>query len=263
MPAVTFIVLIPTRGTVVAELLRSLVNNSEGHRLVLFTADRLPVDVARNRLAAQAIAAAGDASLFPAGSDPYVFWIDSDAFFLNGTFSLMIHALEANPSVDLLAALFGPRAAECGATAFRSRLDAHSYLVPDVNFTRGELVDVDHVGLHFVMHRVSLLRAMGPDPFGDAGAPEADDAAFCGRIRHGNGRIAVATGIPVFHVDERNGAAYSPGIAACVVDGNEIGTDALAPEMPPDARSYGPRVDAAVRSTRADSVTIPSRGSVR
>jgi hypothetical protein len=148
--------------------------------------------------------------------------------------------------------VFGPRAAERGATAFRSALDPRSYLVPDVNFTRGEVVDVDHVGLHFVLHRVSLLRAMGANPFGDAGAPEADDAAFCGRIRHGNGRIAVATGIPVFHVDERNGAAYSPGIAACVVDGDTIGTDALATELPPDTRSYGPRVDAAVRSSRGD-----------
>lgn len=241
------IVLVPTRGVVAAELVGALVNNSEGHEIVLRMEHRLPVDVARNRLAAKAIAAANDPALFPAGSDPYVFWIDSDAFFVSGTLTLMLHTLDQNPSIDVLAALFGPRAANRGATAFRRASDPKSYLVPEVNFTRGDLVDVEHVGLHFALHRVSLLAALGDDPFGSSAEAASDDAAFCGRIRHGNGRIAVATGIPVFHVDERNGAAYSPGIAACVIDDDHISTTVLATELPVDTRTYGARVDRAAQ----------------
>jgi len=165
-PAAQLIALVPTRGSVAAELVIALVNNAEGHRILVRTVNRESVDVARNRLAAQALAAADDPALFPAGSDPYVFWIDSDAFFLHGTLTLMLHALEANPSIDVLAGLFGPRAANRGATAFRDVSDKNSYLAEDVNFTRGDIVDVELVGLHFILHRVSLLRRLGPAPFG-------------------------------------------------------------------------------------------------
>jgi GT2 family glycosyltransferase len=222
VPAAQLIALIPTRGAVAAELVIALVNNAEAHRIVVRTVNRESVGVARNRLAAQALASAADSALFPAGSDPYVFWIDSDAFFLHGTLTLMIHALESSPSIDVLAGLFGPRAANQGATAFRDINDKNSYLVEDVNFTRGDIVDVALVGLHFILHRVSLLRRLGPVPFGAPNGTVSDSAAFCGRIRDAGGRIAVATGIPIFHVDERNGAAYSPGVGACIVDGNTI-----------------------------------------
>jgi hypothetical protein len=242
------IVLVPTRGTICAELGRALINNTPGFELVLRTRDRLPVDVARNALAADAIAAADDPAHFPAGADPYVFWIDSDAFFLSGTMALMVTTLEQHPDIDVLAGLFGPRASERGATAFRTAGDRKSFLMPEVNFTRGELVDVDIVGLHFLLHRVSLLRALGPDPFGAADSPASDDAAFCGRIRHGRGRIAVATGIPVFHVDERNGTAYSPGVGACAIEGDAISTTVLGDELPPEERTYGARIERATRS---------------
>lgn len=237
----------PTRGVVVAELVAALIGNTAGCDIVLRMEHRQPVDVARNRLAAKAIAAAADPALFAAGSDPYVFWIDSDAFFLDGTFKLMIHTLEGNPSIDLLAGLFGPRASNRGATAFRRVDDKNSYLVDDVNFTRGDIVDVEQAGLHLALHRVSLLRALGNDPFTSPAGIASDDAVFCARIRHGNGRIAVATGIPVFHVDERNGAAYSPGVAACVIDGTTISTTELATELPPETRSYGERIDRVVK----------------
>lgn len=233
-PAAQLIALVPTRGSVAAELVIALVNNAEGHRILVRTVNRESVDVARNRLAAQALAAADDPALFPAGSDPYVFWIDSDAFFLHGTLTLMLHALEANPSIDVLAGLFGPRAANRGATAFRDVSDKNSYLAEDVNFTRGDIVDVELVGLHFILHRISLLRRLGPAPFGAPSDTVSDNAAFCGRIRGAGGRIAVATGIPIFHVDERNGAAYSPGLGACVIDGNTIDTSRLAEELAVD-----------------------------
>jgi hypothetical protein len=103
-----------------------------------------------------------------------------------------------------------------------------------VNFTRGEIVDVELVDLHFILHRASLLRRLGPAPFGAPNGTVSDSAAFCGRARAAGGRIGVATGIPIFHVDERNGAAYSPGIAACVIDGNTIDTSRLAEELAVD-----------------------------
>ena len=207
---VRVIVLIPSRGTVAAELLTALVNNVAGFDLVLRMVNRETVDVARNKLAALAIAAADDPALFAPGGDPDVFWIDSDAFFLAGTLTLMVRTLEANPAIDVLAALFGPRVANRGAAAFRDLTDQQSMLLPGVNFTRGDVIDVAQVGLHFILHRVSLLRAMGPDPFGATDEDTSDDAAFCSRVLAGKGRIAVATGVPVFHVDERNGAAYTP-----------------------------------------------------
>jgi len=103
--------------------------------------------------------------------------------------------------------------------------DKNSYLVEDVNFTRGDIVDVEQVGLHFVLHRVSLLRRLSPAPF-------VDSAAFCGRIRDAGGRIAVATGFRSSTLTSANGAAYSPGISACVITGSTIDTSRLAEELP-------------------------------
>jgi hypothetical protein len=247
VPLVRAIVVMPTRGVVVAELLQALVNNAEGHRLILRMVNRETVDVARNRLAAEAIAAADDPALFAPGTDPYVFWIDSDAFFVRGTLTLMMRTLERHPSIDVLAALFGPRVAKSGAAAFRSLSDRHSVLIPGVNCKRGEVVDVEQVGFHFTLHRVSLLRALGPNPFGEPSENTSDDAAFCWRIHAGKGRMAVATGIPVFHVDERNGAAYTPGVDAAVIDGDTIDATRLPDELPFESRAYGDRIDPIVR----------------
>jgi hypothetical protein len=248
VPLVRAIVAMPTRGVVCAELLQALVNNAEGHRLILRMVNRETVDVARNRLAAEVIAAADDPELFAPGTDPYVFWIDSDAFFLRGTLTLMIRTLEAHPSIDVLAALFGPRVARRGAVAFLNLADDQSsVLFPGVNCKRGDVVDVQQVGLHFTLHRVSLLRALGPNPFGEPSENTTDDIAFCSRIRAGNGRIAVATGIAVFHVDERNGAAYTPGVDVAGIDGDTIDTTRIPAELPLERRLYGARIDPIVQ----------------
>jgi hypothetical protein len=122
----------------------------------------------------------------------------------------------------VLAALFEPRAARRGAPPFLNLADQSSVLVPGVNCERGEVVDVEQVGLHFTLHRISLLRALGPNPFGEPSESTSDDAAFCSRIHAGKGPIAVATGIAVFHVDERNGAAYTPGVDVVGIDGDTI-----------------------------------------
>jgi hypothetical protein len=247
VPLVRALVAMPTRGVVAAELLQALVNNAEGHRLILRMVSRETVDVARNRLAAEVIAAADDPELFAPGTDPYVFWIDSDAFFVRGTLTRMMRTLEEHPSIDVLAALFGPRVAKHGAAAFRKLSDRESVLVPGVNCERGDVVDVEQVGFHFTLHRVSLLRALGPNPFGEPSENTSDDAAFCWRIHAGKGRIAVATGIPVFHVDERNGAAYAPGADAVGIDGDAIDATHVPDELPLESRSYGDRINAIIR----------------
>jgi hypothetical protein len=241
------IVAMPTRGVVSAELLQALVNNAEGHRLILRMVNRETVDVARNRLAADVIAAADDPELFAPGTDPYVFWIDSDAFFLRGTLTLMMRTLEQHPWIDMLAALFGPRRAKRGAAAYLKLSDQFSLLVPGENFKRGEVVEVEQVGLHFTLHRVSLLRALGPNPFGEPSENTSDDAAFCSRILAGKRRIAVATGIAVFHVDERSGAAYTPGLDAVAIDGDTIDETHSPDELAFESRDYGERINAIIR----------------
>jgi hypothetical protein len=247
LPAAPLIALVPTRGVVAAELVQALINNAEGHRIILRMVNRETVDVARNRLAAEAVAAADDPELFGPGTDPYVFWIDSDAFFVRGTLTLLMHTLEQHPSIDVLAALFGPRGSKRGAAAFRKLSDPESLLFPGTNCERGEVVDVEQVGFHFTLHRVSLLRALGPNPFGEPSENTSDDAAFCRRIQAGRGRIAVATGIPVFHLDERTGAAYTPGLNAVGIDGDTIDETRVPDELPFELRAYGDRIDSILR----------------
>ena len=244
--ATRVIVLIPTRGSIASELARALINNTEEYELELFTVDRQPVDVARNQLAAMAIDAADDIARFSRDDDPYVFWIDSDAFFIKGTLSLMMAALDRNPAISLLAGLFGPRAANAGATAFRDRHDRKSFLMPDVNVQRGDIVEVDVVGMHMVVHRVSLLRSVGAHPFGVEDDQISEDAAFCGRVQISGGTIAVATGVPVFHVDEKTGIAYTPGMPPCAIAGDQIDLTFSPAESEVESRTYGMRIDAIV-----------------
>ena len=248
MPAIRFIALMPTRGSVAGETVGALVRNAEQHDLVLRMAHRQPVDVARNRLAQEALRAADDRALFAPDVDPFVFWIDSDAFFLKGTFSLMMRELEAHPELDVLAAYFGPRAPFAGSTAFVKANDMASSVVAGTTCEPGAVVRVETVGLHFVVHRVSLLRRLGPQPFGSPLEAAADDSRFCASVRAVGGTIAVATGIPVFHVDERNGTAFFPGARALIVDGDRVNTELSVTALPFEQRSFGTRVDSAKRT---------------
>jgi hypothetical protein len=243
------VVLMPTRGSVTAETLVALVNNTEGYELVLRTENRQPVDVARNRLAATALAVAADRALFDEGDDPFVFWIDSDAFFLPGTLTMLIRELQQGP-YDLLAPLSGARVAGSSVQALRDVYDRSSSPAPGVDCERGEIVPVAMSTTHFLAHRASLLARVGPEPFGtgDAG-DETEDFFFCRRVREAGGRIAVHTGVPVFHVDERNGAAYLPQFEPIAIVGSGIDANVPVEALPLEQRSYGPRIDAIVKRT--------------
>lgn len=235
----------PTRGSVCAETVRALVNNGEGHRLLLRTEDRLAVDVARNRLAKTALALAADRRFFEAGSDPYVFWIDADAYFLPGTLTTMMHELDKG-AFDLLAPLSGARATGSSVQALRDAGDTTSSPRPGIDCKPGDIVPVAMATTHFLAHRASLLQRLGEDPFGGPHAPETDDFFFCRRVREIGGRIAVHTGIPVFHIDERNGAAYLPGFAPVAATGDGIDANVKPDALPFERRGYGPRVDSLI-----------------
>lgn len=253
------IVLMPTRGNVCAETTMALINNTRGHDLHLYTVNRRPVDTARNMLAARALEldphdiAAGD-------DDPFVFWIDSDAFFLNGTMTLMMHEMRKDPTIALLAAYCGPRAAFAGATAYADLHDPNSFPHPGVTCEIGAFVDVKIAPLHFAVHRRSLLERVGTNPFGDhAGPSSSEDAMFSQRIGLLGERIVVATGIPVFHIDERDGAAYLPGAPAMRVVENAVDTETPVPGLPLEHRDYGARMNAILARLRT---TPRSEGSV-
>jgi hypothetical protein len=250
---VRIIVLMPSRGTVAAETMLALLEHNEGYEIVFRMATRLPVDAARNRLAQKALDAAADRALFEAGSDPYVFWIDADAFFLKGTFTMMIRALEQDPGIDLLSALCGTRSPHQKATALIKTGDRDSGLIPGVHGEPGAVVDVELVPTHFLCHRVSLLRRLADQlPFGAADFPMTDDAFFSQAVRVNGGRMAVATGIPVFHVDERNGNAFLPAHAAARIDDSgAIDTTVIVAPLEQEERTYGERVDRVIRKNRS------------
>jgi hypothetical protein len=246
------IVLMPSRGTVSAETALALIEHNEGYDIALRMATRLPVDVARNRLAEKALEAAADRSLFAQRADPYVFWVDADAFFLKGTFTMMIREMEKDPTIDLLAGLCGPRAPYQKSYAQTRFDDPTSGLVPGTDCPEGSVVDVELVSAHFMCHRASLLnRVRNKPPFGPPDFPISEDIYFSRNVRVSGGRIAVATGIPVFHVDERNGHAFLPAFPTVRIDdAGAVDTAAVVEPLQHEDRSYGARVDAVARRNR-------------
>ena len=236
------IALMPTRGTVTAETLMALLNNSEDYRLRLYTENRLAVDVARNLLAERAIESASDPSL-DGEADPVVVWIDSDAFFLKGTLTLLLKELQRG-AFDVVAPLTGARVPGSSVQALRKAGDLTSSPKPGVDCHAGEIVGVEMVSTHFLMHRAFLLKRLGPQPFGSHDdVLETDDFHFCRRVREAGGALCVHTGVPVFHVDERNGAAFLPGFDPVFVRGNEIDPLSKAEPLAWEARTYGARID--------------------
>jgi hypothetical protein len=225
----------------------ALVNNTGDQNVRLFTVNRQPVDTARNLLAARALAA----DMPDADTDPFVFWIDSDAFFLNGTMTLMMHEMRKDPTIALFAAFCGPRGPYAGATSYTDLHDPRSFPEPGVSCEPGAHVDVKIAPLHFAVHRRSLLSRLGPQPFGVGPGPSSsEDALFCQRVSALGERIVVATGIPVFHVDERDGTAYLPGAPAMRVVENAVDTQTPVTGLPLERRDYGERMNAILARLR-------------
>jgi hypothetical protein len=210
--------------------------------------ERQPVDVARNHLARRALEAARDPVQFAPGEDPFVFWIDSDAFFLAGTLTTMIHQLIKNPWIDVLAPLSGPRIANHVAAGQMREGDVLSFPHPGANCTAGDIVEAVFVSTHFFAHRASLLAKLGDTPFGSSNELDwTDDGFFCMNARKHGARLAISTGIPVFHIDERTSAAFLPYCNAGRVEGATIVDFAEYQSTPKEERSYGPRLDEVFR----------------
>jgi len=56
-----------------------------------------------------------------------------------------------------------------------------------------------------------------------------------------------STGIPVFHVDERNGRCFLPNFEGLELSGNSVSAPAQKqPALPMEDRDYGPRVTALI-----------------
>jgi hypothetical protein len=236
--------LIPVRDRISKETSTALTANNESHELLLLTEERQPVDVARNILARRALAVANDPSIFPATQDPFVFWIDSDAFFLAGTLTTMIHQLKQNPWIDVLAPLSGPRIANHIAAGHTREGDLMSFPHPGVNCQPGDIVEAVFVSTHFFAHRASLLTKLGDEPFGSPTDLEwTDDGYFCMNARKHGARLAITTAIPVFHVEERTGAAFLPYCAAARVEGATVVDFPDYAETPKEQRNYGRRLD--------------------
>ncbi len=234
----------PVRDAIAGPTQIALERNRENHELLLLIEERQPVDEARNHLARRALEAARDPVQFPANEDPFVFWIDSDAFFLAGTLTTMMHQLIKNPWIDVLAPLSGPRIANHVAAGQMREGDLMSFPHPGANCAPGDIVEAVFISTHFFAHRASLLAKLGDAPFGSSAELEwTDDGYFCMNARKHGARLAISTGIPVFHIDERTGAAFLPYCNAARVEGATVVDFPDYESTPKEERTYGPRLD--------------------
>lgn len=181
-----------------------------------------------------------------------VLWLDDDAYWPPNTFAQVKAILRNCPQVDMVAGYFGTRLPFATPLAFRDKNDSNSFPKVNVDCQMGDLVEVERVSFHFVAHRVSVLEKVGQNPFT---LPEegtiGEDFAFCDRARAAGCRIVCATGLPIAHIDPRDGAAYIPGMPALRVEQGQLvmprqHVGANGEVKIGEARSYGPEVDAVV-----------------
>jgi hypothetical protein len=204
----------------------------------------LPVDDARNRLAQRVL------EEVVAPDDALCIWIDDDCYWCAGTLSLMIETL-VKSQADVLTGYFGPRAPFSTPLCMLRPNDPASAPREGRDFRLGEIVPIASASMNFVMHRASLLRALGADPFALLPGSLGEDHSFFERLRRRDARIALATGIVIAHCE--GDLAFVPGRRPLRVVDNQL---AWAGDPRPDAeiaaeyegrnlrRSYGPNVDA-------------------
>jgi hypothetical protein len=203
----------------------------DGVPTIVIPKARMGVVDARNALAKSALALEQNAPIEP--TDWYALWVDDDAFWRPGTITRMLDTLQ-NPQINVLAGWFSGRAPISGAKAFK---DDGNPPIMGVDCEIGNIVQVRHVGFHFVMHRIDVMKRLPPDPFTITGSG-TEDAAFCDRVHDAGMSVWVDTAAMVAHVDD-DGYAYLPGCEAMVVQGGQ-----LIKTTP--ARKYGAGVDEAV-----------------
>ena len=207
------LVLMPTRGSVSVETFTALSSNCDGLPKAIVTVARRPVVEARNSL--WKIATEAQAQL--PWSEAFVLHVDDDAFWLPGTISKMIDTLRTYPQIDVLSGAY------CTRLPFYTMIGNRTAgkLSPPVPKQVGEICEVQEVGMHFVMHRIKLLSKVGPDPFNRIeNMPE--DYSWSRHVREAGGRLFIATGANVAHVDANSGSAYLVGSAVHKIENNEL-----------------------------------------
>ena len=188
-----------------------------------------PVDVARNQLAAEILEVAGD-------SNPYVLWLDDDAWFSEGTVQIILDILRARQDISLVTAHCGPRVPFSTPFGHMRDDDGHSPPRWKVDFELGDLVPIALGSMHFVMHRANLLRAVGPSPFALVKRPPdlarkfkpGEDHEFYRRVRAVGGLCVMASGVVVAHCE--NDVAFMPWMRPCRIRNNDV-------EVIPDERT--------------------------
>jgi len=225
-PGIT--VLLPTRGRPTIETLCAMAA-TDSIPLIVIPASRMGIIAARNELAKSAPKFPNHAGFIPK-LGWYALWVDDDAFWRNGTISRILKShitTEAtHPGTEhIVAGWFTGRSAHAAAKAYRADgTQPKPGRIDDCD--DGDVVEVDRVGFHFVLHRQSLITKMhteyGENLFSPEGTSElGEDTAFCRRARNMGARIWVDTGCPIAHIDD-DGVAYLPGEGPMRVVGSEL-----------------------------------------
>lgn len=215
------IILMPSRGQICYETYLALANNMDDVKHVLCTIGRRPIVQARNELAAEALRFAKE----HAEHEWFALWLDDDAWFTPGTVRTMVNAMRDVPSIDALFGNFCGRGPFANPVAYRKARDGNSFPREGVDCQHGDLIEIDEAGFHFVLMRTSLLERLGPNPFdipADALPTDTEDFAFCRRAKKAGARLVVGMGLPIVHVDPRDGSAYFPGMPTAQMVENSV-----------------------------------------
>ena len=251
------IVCTPTRGQPTFETLLALRHNMDDVRNVQTMVARRKVIEARNALADGALKAIADHHFEEEPSEWFVLWCDDDAWWPPSTIKTMLRFFSESPACDALFGKFGGRMPYSNIFAYKDpKVHKDCYIREGVNCNPGDVIEIAEAGFHFVMMRASLLEIVGPEPFNVPAGSDAritEDFAFCHRARAAGARLAVAIGMPIIHIDPRDGTAYTPGMPAMMMDGNEVAKITLEHASPnrgevkaPEARSYGLAADSTI-----------------
>jgi len=202
----TTAVLVPLRDRICAPTADALALTAGADATVL-TEVGLPVDVARNRLAARALALRPDV----------VVWCDADAVWEDAQLfdRLRSDVVRLGPRA-LVGVVHCRREPMARAAAALDAKDfAGSPLEPGRHFPKAPsdpaaLLRVGFVGAHVWAHAVELLDALGSDPFALGPHDPSEDSAFARRVREAGGASYVDCSAVVLHYDEQRDAAYAP-----------------------------------------------------
>lgn len=209
----------PTRGKVTAETTTALLAHMDGFSYVYMPCPRKPVAEARNLLA-QSAKLVPDKSPFIPADGFWCLWVDDDAFWRPGTLRRAFESITSS-GVDVLAGYFCARGENAPPAALY--LDETAPRIGE-QYEHGDIVGVDRIGFHFVLHRLELLEKLGDDPFTpnlkDYPDGGGEDYAFCDRVRAIGGTIAFDSAALVAHVDD-DGKAYLPYDTAYTIVGGQ------------------------------------------